>query len=249
MSSNDPYRDRDLVALYDLDNPGGPDHEWYRTLASDLGALRIVDLGCGTGLLTRSLATPGRAVTGIDPSATMLEFARRQSGADAVRWILGDASDLPRDGSVDLVISTGNAIMHVTRDEFPQVVADVAASVRPGGVFAFETRNPAYREWESWTPDRTRSVRETPIGRLEEWIELTADRDGVIAFDAHNLLPDGSDRVYRSVLTVHTGEEIATVLEAAGFDVQLTGGWEDGPVDASSRLLVVAAVRSSTTER
>jgi len=248
VTADDPYRDPDLVALYDLDNPGGPDHEWYRALAEDVGAIRIVDLGCGTGLLTRSLARPGREVTGIDPSETMLDFARHQNGADAVHWILGDASQLPTDGSVDLVISTGNAMMHVTRDELPAVVATVAAGLRPGGVFAFETRNPAYREWDAWTPDRTRTVRETPIGRLEEWIEVTADRDGIVVFDAHNMLPDGTDRVYTTVLTVHTAEEITAALEAAGFDVQITGGWEGEPVDMSSRLLVVEAVRSATAE-
>lgn len=240
---DDPYRDPDLVALYDLDNPGGPDHDWYRALAADLAAVRLVDLGCGTGLLTRSLATPGREVTGIDPSATMLDFARRQPGADAVRWILGDAADLPADGSVDLVISTGNAIMHITRDELPSVAQAAAAALRPGGVFAFETRNPAHREWDSWTAERTRTVRDTPLGRLEEWLEITRDQDGVVEFDAHNVLPDGSDRVYTTVLTVHTADEITAALEAAGFDVQVTGDWDGGDVDAASRLLVVEAVR------
>lgn len=51
---DDPYRDADLVALYDLDNPGGDDHAYYRALADEVDARLIVDLGCGTGLLTRS---------------------------------------------------------------------------------------------------------------------------------------------------------------------------------------------------
>ena len=50
---DDPYRDADLVELYDLDNPGGDDHAYYRALADQIDARTIVDLGCGTGLLTR----------------------------------------------------------------------------------------------------------------------------------------------------------------------------------------------------
>jgi hypothetical protein len=45
--TDDPFRDPDLVELYDLDNPGGADHDYYRALADDLGARVIVDLGYG----------------------------------------------------------------------------------------------------------------------------------------------------------------------------------------------------------
>ena len=244
MPTNDPYRDRDLVVLYDLDNPGGADHDWYRALADDIDVRRIIDLGCGTGLLTRTLAAAQRQVTGVDPSETMLEFARRQPGADAIAWVLGDASVLPRDGVVDLLVCTGNAIMHVTRGELPSVVAAVAESLRRGGVFAFETRNPEFREWDAWTPEATRGIRDTPLGPLEEWIEVTSSDDGTVVFDAHNVLPDGSDRVYTSVLTVHSAGELVEALSTAGFaDIRITGTWAGAPVDASSRLLIVEAVR------
>jgi 2-polyprenyl-3-methyl-5-hydroxy-6-metoxy-1,4-benzoquinol methylase len=74
----DPYRDEQLVELYDSDNAARDDHEYYRTLADAVDANKILDFGCGTGLLTRALATPGRVIIGVDPSATMLGYARRQ---------------------------------------------------------------------------------------------------------------------------------------------------------------------------
>lgn len=55
---DDPYRDEQLVDLYDVDNPSGEDHAYYRALAEEIGARSFIDLGCGTGLLTRSLARP-----------------------------------------------------------------------------------------------------------------------------------------------------------------------------------------------
>src|SRR5215831_18291735 len=89
------YVDPRLVELYDHDNPRETDTDFYLRLAAELGARRIVDLGCGTGLLTRELATvDGREVIGVDPAPAMLAVARRQPGAGRVRWIEGDASAL-----------------------------------------------------------------------------------------------------------------------------------------------------------
>ncbi|MDN5755028.1 MAG: class I SAM-dependent methyltransferase [Arthrobacter sp.] len=56
------------MALYETAHPAGRDHEYYRSLADTLGAGKIIDLGCGTGLLTRTLTAPGREVIGVDPS-------------------------------------------------------------------------------------------------------------------------------------------------------------------------------------
>jgi SAM-dependent methyltransferase len=151
----DPYGDRDLVPLYDVDNPGGGDHDFYRALADTLDARRIVDLGCGTGLLTRRLARAGRSVTGIDPSPTMLDWARRQPGADAVTWLEGDATSIPPTGDVDLVLCSGNAIMHLDTNDLATASRRIRDGLRPGGVLSFETRNPAAREWEEWTRQAT----------------------------------------------------------------------------------------------
>jgi SAM-dependent methyltransferase len=128
--TEDPYRDPDLVELYDLDNPGGEDHAYYRALADELDAQSVIDLGCGTGLLTRSLAKPGRTVIGVDPSRTMLDYARRQPSAESVTWIHGDASALAPTGTADLAICTGNAIMQVAPEELLSTLTSVARALR-----------------------------------------------------------------------------------------------------------------------
>jgi 2-polyprenyl-3-methyl-5-hydroxy-6-metoxy-1,4-benzoquinol methylase len=58
----DEYDDDFLAAIYDGDNPDGRDHDYYRGLATSLTAIHITDLGCGTGILTVTLATQGRTV-------------------------------------------------------------------------------------------------------------------------------------------------------------------------------------------
>ena len=64
------YVDPRLVDLYDIENPHGPDTDFFIRLAADLKAQRILDLGCGTGLLTSQLAVDGRTVIGVDPSVS-----------------------------------------------------------------------------------------------------------------------------------------------------------------------------------
>lgn len=235
--THDPYGDPDLVQLYDLDNPPGADHAWYVALADELDARTIVDLGCGTGRLTRALARPGRSVLGVDPSPTMLEHARRQPGAGAVTWRRGDASVLEPDGTADLVVCTGNAIMHVA--DLPAAFGAIAGALRPGGTLAFESRNPAFREWERWTVEATTGERDTPVGHLREWLEVTEPGPGRVVFDAHNVFPDGTDRVFTSVLWFRPAEEFRAALRAAGFHgIRCRGGWDGGPVTPDSPLLV-----------
>jgi SAM-dependent methyltransferase len=243
--SDDPYRDAELVELYDLDNPGGEDHAYYRALADEIDARSIVDLGCGTGLLTRSLVRPGRTVIGVDRSRTMLDYARRQPGAEFVTWIHGDASALALTGTADLAICTGNAIMHVSPQELPSTLASLAKALRSGGTFSFESRNPAYREWERWTPEATCGERATPAGYRREWLEVTEAREGRVVFDAHNVFPDGEDRVYTSILFFHSVEEFQRELDLAGFTgITWTGDWHGAPVDDRSRIFVFRARRA-----
>lgn len=239
---DDPYRDPDLVQLYDLDNPGGDDHAYYRALADEVAAQSITDLGCGTGLLTRSLVQQSRTVVGVDPSPTMLDYARRQPGAGAVTWIQGDASAIAPTGTVDLAVCTGNAVMHLSPAELPATLMSLAGALRPGGTLSFESRHPAYRAWESWTPEATYSERDTPMGRLGEWLEVTDVQSGRVVFDAHNVLPGGDDRVYTTVLFFRTAEEFREELHSAGFTgISVCGDWHGSPVTGSSPILVFRA--------
>ncbi len=240
--TDDAYRDMDLVELYDLDNPAVEDHAYYRALADEIGARSIVDLGCGTGLLTRSLATPGRTVIGVDPSRTMLDYARRQPGSESVTWIDGDAGALPSTGTADLAICTGNAIMHVSPDELPATLGSVARALRSGGTLSFESRNPAYRGWEGWTREATYGERMTPAGYLREWLDVTDVSDGRVVFDAHNVFPNGEDRVYTSVLFFRTAQEFRRELGLAGFtDITVACDWHGTPATDGSRFFVFRA--------
>ena len=102
----------------------------------------IIDLGCGTGLMTRALATRGRVAIGVDPSPAMLEVARKGPNADKVQWIQGDASALGAIGA-DLAPMTGNVAQVFLDDEaWTSALHSLLRALRPAGRLAFDAGTP-----------------------------------------------------------------------------------------------------------
>lgn len=181
------YTDRRLVDLYDIDNPRGIDYDFYIQLAKDIKAQTILDLGYGTGLLTRELARNGWKVTGVDPASAMLAYARKQSDANVVQWVEGDSSALGRPNA-DLVIMTGNVAQVFLEDsEWITTLQHIYNALRPGGHVAFESRNPEARAWESWNRETSYTSTITPHGLMESWVELMSIKDDRVHFQGHNV--------------------------------------------------------------
>src|SRR5690242_7599643 len=181
------YTDPRLVELYDSDNLRGADTDFYVRLAADLDARRILDLGCGTGLLTRELAVDGREVIGVDPAPAMLAVARRQPGAERVRWVEGDAGALGTPAA-DLVIMTGNVAQVFLDDaEWAATLRAIQAALRPGGHVAFESRNPEDRAWERWNRAATYERFDSPNGPMECWLDLISVGNGRVRLAGHNI--------------------------------------------------------------
>lgn len=100
------------------------------------GAIKILDVGCGTGEITRRLAEyyPQATVIGMDILASNLAFAARDSAqlADRVTYEQGDAFHLGFDsGSIDLLVCRH---MSQAVPDFPLVLAEFMRVLKPGGV-------------------------------------------------------------------------------------------------------------------
>lgn len=98
---------------------------------------RILDLCCGTGQLTRALLERGYGVTGLDGSAGMLAYARRN--APTAELLLRDARSFRLPPIYDAVVSTFNSFNHLMHaEELAAVFRNVRAALRPGGRFLFD---------------------------------------------------------------------------------------------------------------
>jgi SAM-dependent methyltransferase len=105
---------------------------------------RVLDLGCGTGQLSRRLRADGATVVGVDQSAEMIDRARTQHGdVDGLRFVHGDARRLPAvlgpdaAGSFDAVFS--NAALHwIPAEDHDDVLDGVFRLLTSGGAFVAE---------------------------------------------------------------------------------------------------------------
>lgn len=243
------FESPELAGLYDLVNPLGIERDFYLSLA-DGKPLDILDVGSGTGLLAVAFAERGHRVTGVEPAGGMLNVARTRPGSEKVRWVEGAADTFRLDGRFDLITMTGN-VFHVFLEdsEITAVLANLRDHLTDGGRLAFETRNPAVREWEEWVPEKSFEVIEAPgIGRVEVWNELAEVSRRFVTFLTCFRFPDGARHTAASTLRLVDQPRLAGFLSDAGFtDVEWFGNWDRSPLTPESPEFVMVARRDAVT--
>ena len=212
------FIDPRLAAIYDALEADRGDLDAYLALADELGARRVLDVGCGTGTFALLLAERGLEVTAVDPAKASLDVARAKPGSDRVRWIHGDAAALPP-LEVDLATMTGNVAQAiVVQSDWDATLRGVRQVLTSGGHLVFETRDPAYRGWLEW--NRPASYRVTPVeglGPIESWVELTDVSLPLVSFRHTWLFPDGEVLTSDSTLRFRQREEVEASLVAHGY--------------------------------
>jgi 2-polyprenyl-6-hydroxyphenyl methylase/3-demethylubiquinone-9 3-methyltransferase len=123
----------------------------------DRGQRKLLDVGCGGGLLAEEFARLGFEVTGIDPAPESIETARAhaESSGLSIAYEIGSGEVLPYpEGAFDLVTCC-DVLEHV--DDVDRVIAEIARVLRPGGLFFYDTIN------------RTFISKLTMIKFMQEW--------------------------------------------------------------------------------
>ncbi|MFC3914685.1 bifunctional 2-polyprenyl-6-hydroxyphenol methylase/3-demethylubiquinol 3-O-methyltransferase UbiG [Pseudaeromonas sharmana] len=122
--------------------------QWIDTLSQGLANKRVLDVGCGGGILAESMAVRGASVTGLDMGKEPLQVARLhalESGVELTyRQLTVEALAEELPGHFD-VVTCMEMLEHVP--DPASVVAACARLVRPGGQLFFSTINRTAKSW------------------------------------------------------------------------------------------------------
>jgi 2-polyprenyl-6-hydroxyphenyl methylase/3-demethylubiquinone-9 3-methyltransferase len=127
-----------------------PRYAYFReALVSRLGrdpkGLRVLDVGCGGGLLSEEFAAMGCDVTGIDQSLPTLAAARQHADASGlpIRYLEGSAEQLAFEAGTFDIVCCCDVLEHV--DNPDAVIGEISRVLKPGGVFFFDTINRTFK--------------------------------------------------------------------------------------------------------
>jgi SAM-dependent methyltransferase len=222
--------------------------DWIvRQLGLQPGAT-VLELGCGPGLYCTRLARRGLRVTGVDYSATALDYARQQAERDGlpIEYRLADyrALDLvQRFDAAILIYYDFGVLPDGDRDE---VLRGAARALRPGGHLVLDVLTPralgrrdGQREWTLcqsggfWRPNAYLALRAS-----YHYPDIDAEVDLNVVIDA-----SGEARVYHIWNRGYTPESLEPILDRTGFQLSSTWGDLEGSPYGSTEALGVTARR------
>ena len=244
---------------YDVEDSSDTGLAFYIALAGETGG-PVLEIACGTGRVSIPLARLGFAVTGLDLVAGMVELARRKSAGLPTRWVLGDARAFDLGEQFRLIFLTGNAFQSfLTRADQEALFGRVHAHLHDQGLFAFETRNPRWANFEAgaeqydglfvnletraeevdgqpYTDSRGREVR---VSRTQSYDHVTQ----ILHWTTYRRWREDEQeqtRVTRIALRYTFPQELAALLHYNGFTIlRQYGDWNLEPLTAASPSIIV----------
>lgn len=157
-----PARYDEVADFYEQFAPDVYDDPPLATLlqiTGDVRGLRLLDLACGTGRLTRELARRSGQLVGVDISAALIEkaCARETASPLQISYVHADAADPETlNGEIFDAVVCSFALSDI--DDLDGTIATVVRVLRPDGFFAFSMLHPCFPGWEprqassSWKP-------------------------------------------------------------------------------------------------
>jgi len=111
----------------------------------------VLEVGCGSGLLTKHLTDAGHRVVATDASPAMLEIARSYAPGAVGHLVVALPDDpLPE---ADAIVSTGHALSYIdTQERLEAALVACARALRPGGVLALDLEDLSTRDAQMARP-------------------------------------------------------------------------------------------------
>ncbi|MGO9628913.1 MAG: bifunctional 2-polyprenyl-6-hydroxyphenol methylase/3-demethylubiquinol 3-O-methyltransferase UbiG [Xanthobacteraceae bacterium] len=169
------------------------------TKLDSLKGLRILDIGCGGGILCEPLARLGASVVGADPSEKNIAVARRhaaQSGL-AIDYRDATAEALAEAGEIFDVVLATEVVEHVT--DVGQFIGRAAALVKPGGLLFVATLNRTAKSFALAIVGAEYILRWLPRG-THQWDKFVTPNELEIAIERSGLRISGETGVIYNLL-------------------------------------------------
>lgn len=240
-----------FASVYDLFMDNVPYEEWCAFLCKILAQHGItdgpvLDLGCGTGKMTRLMSEQGYDMTGIDNAAEMLQIAAMEPGEVPILYLLQDMQDLELDGCVRAVYSVCDCVNYVLEEEeLQQAFSRVHEYLEEDGVFIFDV-NTSYKY--------TKLLAENTFAESRDegsfiWDNYYDEEERINEYDLTLFIPEG-DELYRRYTETHyqrnyETETLLKLLKNAGFtDICVYDDYTDAPLCETSERAVFVAKKS-----
>ena len=240
-----------FASVYDLFMDNVPYEEWCAFLCKILAQHGItdgpvLDLGCGTGKMTRLMSEQGYDMTGIDNAAEMLQIAAMEPGEVPILYLLQDMQDLELDGCVRAVYSVCDCVNYVLdEEELQQAFSRVHEYLEEDGVFIFDV-NTSYKY--------TKLLAENTFAESRDegsfiWDNYYKEEERINEYDLTLFIPEG-DELYRRYTETHyqrnyETETLLKLLKNAGFtDICVYDDYTDAPLCETSERAVFVAKKS-----
>ena len=198
---------------------------------------RVLDLACGPGRHSVAFAQRGFGVTGVDRSQFFLGRAREHAH-DAgvnVEWVESDMRSFRRPHAFDLAICLFTAFGYFRdAEENQQVLANVAASLEPGGAFVLDVlgKELLARRFSATTSN------DVPEGVLVQRHEIIDDWTRIR--NEWILLRDDAPHTFRFSHWLYSARELKEMFGRAGFvDVQVYGDLAGAGYGVNATRLIV----------
>jgi SAM-dependent methyltransferase len=215
---------------------------------------RVLDLGCGTGEHSRLLAAHGFEVVGVDASESMLEKAREAPVPENLCFVQGRVQEIDRvtEGDFGGAVCLGNALPHLTDEDFAAMAAGLRRRLLPGAPFLLQILNydRIFGRGERTLPVNFRPGDSEEDGEVVFLRLMQPQDDGTVLFFPSTLrLRPGHEPPLELITTREVKlrgwrrEEVEAVLEAAGFHRrEALGSFTKEPFDPleSRDLLLIA---------
>ncbi len=216
---------------------------WSQYLLSKLRAYPLInglDVGCGGGWFTRAFHRAGYAMTGLDSSAEMLDFAQEQALKEGVRgeYLLGDITKFRSPKKFDFITAINDCINYIPKEKLSAAFKNMKNALQKGGVLLFDVSSP-----RKFYDKLANTVSMDDRDDVTYVCFNRAETDGVtMEVTLFVKRADGTydrfDETHRQY--IHTEEELTTALQENGFTLLETSGHLGEDKTASDRLVFFA---------